>query len=620
MTRLMLLLRPIAFTVIVALALTGCGPSAGSSDSFPIDPAALQKVEQLRSLPFDASSVAIVTDVLQDAGVAIEEDWSGAATEMIRTTSWQAQNMAVEAANEGGLSGAELAAVAPTADGAPPIGYLISAWAIDYDSDAARFAHALLGDQDFHHPETILFSSLVTTLFLADATADYDATDFPVDRGMGPAIDTVAFHSDLITSPCSTAASFIQDAIATVMNALTADTSGGGFFGFVGKIWNTVVNLAVNLVLGLVKIVTGPIVQVIVTVLGAIETIRQVSTYLMPWRATLEPKPDTNRFGIGDEQVRGGMTLTVLDNRLPIPAGVLDCAAFFDVNLRDAGSATGSTVAWTPTNMARPDLSTTDTAGPVLDKDQKAQYDYLTGQESAKAAKGEEHAGLLKLVASVQRNDIERVRKLFTALVFDQIPASIRGIVERVAAPILDAATTHLTSITDVRATGYVAITFHSEPPASTPTAAPTKPPADASSGSCPAGLLEYHTAIYAPTDVTVNSITPAQFLSDYSGVFPNLTGGIAPTCAFQFVSDLGIILHEKAYFVGANESLVTHAVSVMNAAGYSDAPGFSTGFYQNEVGFLCAAIFTPHELVVAPGVVFLDQVVEIVGPRIGSF
>ncbi len=478
MTRLKRALGPIAVTVILALALAGCGPSVGAGDSMPIDSGALQKVEQLRSLPFDASKVAIVTDALENAGVAIEEEWNRSGTEIIRATAWQAQNMAIEAANEGGLSGAELAAVAPTADGAPPIGYLISAWAIDYDSDAARFAHALLGEQDFHHPETILFSSLVTTLFLADATADYDATDFPIDQGMAPSIGTVSLHWNVITSPCSSAANFIQNAIATVMNALSVDTSGGGFFGFIGKIWNTAVNLALNLVLGLVKIVTGPIVQVIVTVLGAIETIRQVSTYLMPWRATLEANPDTNRFGVGDEQVRGGMTLSVLDNRLPIPAGVLDCAAFFGVNLRDAGSATGSKIAWTPTNMARPDLSTTDKAGSVLDSDQKARYDYVTGQETAKAAQGEEHAGLLKLVGSVQRNDIERVRKLFTALVFDQIPNSIRGIVERVAAPILDAATTHLTSITDVRATGYVAITFHGEPVAPTPTAAPVPTPA----------------------------------------------------------------------------------------------------------------------------------------------
>ena len=243
------------------------------------------------------------------------------------------------------------------------------------------------------------------------------------------------------------------------------DTSGGGFFGFLGRIWNKVVDLATGFVIGLIEAVTRPVVQIMVTIFGAIETIRQLSTFLVAWRSTLEPKPETNKFGIDDAKVHGRVTLSVLDNRIPIPEPILECAELFGVNLRDAGSAAGSQVSWTATNMGRPDLSRIDTAEDVLDRNQIAQYDYLTGQESAETAKGDEHAGLLKLVSSVHRNDIEKVRKLFTALVFDQIPSSIRGIVESIAGPILDAATNHLTSITDVRSTGYVAITYHGEKP-----------------------------------------------------------------------------------------------------------------------------------------------------------
>ena len=212
--------------------------------------------------------------------------------------------------------------------------------------------------------------------------------------------------------------------------------------------------------------------------LSAVEAIRQISTYLVAWRSTLEPDPETNRFGVDSERVQGALTLTVLDNRLPIPPAVLDCADQFGVDVRGAGSAAGSTIAWTPTNMARADLSVLDTASAVVDDNQKAEYHYITGQESKKAAEGDEHAGLLKLVSSVHRNDIEKVRKLFTALVFDQIPSSIRGIVERIAGPLLDAATTHLTSITDVRATGYVAITFHGEKPPEEPTPVESTPAA----------------------------------------------------------------------------------------------------------------------------------------------
>jgi hypothetical protein len=470
----------LASVVGAVLVLSGCVPTTPEPDSeFPaIDAGALALVEQLRSLPFDESKVAIVTTALDEAGVAIAESWDPDAPEVVRITPWQAQNMAIEAANDGGVSGAELDAASPAPEGSAPIGYLISAWAIDYDSDAARFAHALLGEQDFYHPESILFPSLVTSLFLADATAEMDAADHPIETAAGETGTTITTAAFAAAGPCSAVANFIQSAIATVYNALTVDTSGGGLLGFLGKIWNRVVKLAIDFVVGLVKVVTQPVVNLIVTVLSAVETIRQLSTYLMEWRSTLEPKPETNRFGIDNEKVRGTLALTVLDNRLPIPEPVLDCAEQFGVDLRGAGSSAGSAVAWTPTNMARADLSVPDTASAALDKDQKAEYHYITGQESKKAAEGDEHAGLLKLVSSVHRNDIEKVRKLLTALVFDQIPSSIRGIVERIAGPILDAATNHLTSITDVRATGYVAITFHGEKPPVEPTPVESTPAA----------------------------------------------------------------------------------------------------------------------------------------------
>jgi hypothetical protein len=464
--------RPLALLVGAVLLLSGCVPTAPDPESPAIDADALAVVDELRGLPFDESKVAIVTTALDAAGVAIADSWDPDAPEVVRITPWQAQNMAIEAANDGGVSGAELEAASPTPEGSAPIGYLISAWAIDYDSDAARLAHALLGEQDFHHPESILFPSLVTSLFLADATAGMDAADYPINRAGGEA--GVIVPAAFAVGPCSAVANFIQNAIATVFNALTVDTSGGGLLGFLGKIWNTVVNLAFNFVLGLVKIVTQPIVNLIVTVLSAVETIRQLSTYLMAWRSTLKPDPETNRFGIDNEKVPGTLSLTVLDNRLPIPEPVLDCADHFKVDLRNAGSAAGSTIAWTATNMARADLSVLDTSSPVVDKDQKAEYHYFTGQESKKAAEGDEHAGLLKLVSSVHRNDVELVRQLFSELVFDQLPDSIKGIVVGIAGPILDAATSHLTSITEVRATGYVAITFHGEkPPEPTPTATP---------------------------------------------------------------------------------------------------------------------------------------------------
>ena len=608
-------LRDLAAALVAALALTGCIPGAPTEPSpsgIRADDAAT--VLELRSEPFDESKVALVTAELESAGVAIAETWDTAAAEVVRITPWQVQNMTAEAANDGGVSGAELAAVSPTPEGAPPIGYLISAWAISYDSDAARFAHALLGDQDFTHPETIRFPSLVTTLFLADATADIDARDVPLDGAIGSGeVVVAALATTIAAGPCTAVTNFIQRAIAMVVNALKVDVSKGGFFGFLGRIWNGAVDLAAGLVKGLLDAVTRPIVQVMTTIFGAIETIRQLSTYLMVWKATMTAKPETNVFGIDSNNRYGRLGLEVADNRLPIPEVVLDCAAAFDVDLRNAGSAAGSKVNWVPTNMARPDLSKTDTADGVLGADQSASYSYITGHETEKESKGEEHAGLLKVVASVERNDIEKIRKLFTALVFDQVPSSIRGIVESITGPILDAATRHLTAITDVRSTGYVAITFHSAPPSSTPTAPAPNPSSPPASSECPSTLYPYLQATFGNDRTAVNQIPPAQFLADYAGELPNVSNGVLPSCAFQLVHAAGAS-QDIGYFVGSGQSLVDHAVAVMLGAGYSPMAG-STDIYEDEIGRLASATFTPAELSVLPGVVFPDQLVIIQGP-----
>jgi hypothetical protein len=603
---LSLLLKPIALAVVVVLGVSGCVPSTTpESDSSAIDAGALKSVAELRSLPFDESSVAIVSHALTDAGVAIADAWDDTAHEIIRITPWQVQNMAAEAANGGGVTGAELVEMAPTPDGAPPIGYLISAWATTYDSDAARLAHAVLGDQDFHHPESILFPSLVTTLFLAGATADYDASEYPIAGAMGPVLGTAvtaSFQQPQAAGLCSTVASFIQHAIATVVNALKVDTSKGGVFGFLGRIWNAAVDLAAGLVKGLLEAVTRPVVQLMVNIFGVIETIRQVSSYLLVWRATLVPKPETNVFGVDDNKVHGRLTLTVLDNRLPIPEPVLDCAEVFGVNLRDAGSATGSKVTWSPTNIARPDLSRLDSAEDVLDRNQIAQYDYFTGQESSSLAKGEEHAGLLKLVAAVHRNDIEKVRQLFTALVFDQVPSSIRGIVESIAGPILDAATNHLTSLTDVRATGYVAITFHSEPPSNPPMAGATSPPAPGSATGCPSGMLQYVSDKNAVAHLVVSELTPQQFLAQTQARFPNLTGGLVPSCAFELTSaTTGNPLGPVAYFFGADTGLVALAVPVVRAAGFTEGEASEFGgVFSEPLGGNALVYFATAEMAAA--------------------
>src|SRR4029077_21281244 len=67
-----------------------------------------------------------------------------------------------------GLLGRDLDATAPLPADAPPMSYLLAAWASSFQSPAAAQARRLLGAQDFKHPRTVVFPSLAVFLFVSD--------------------------------------------------------------------------------------------------------------------------------------------------------------------------------------------------------------------------------------------------------------------------------------------------------------------------------------------------------------------------------------------------------------------------------------------------------------------
>jgi hypothetical protein len=127
----------------------------------------------------------------------------------------------------------------------------------------------------------------------------------------------------------------------------------------------------------------------------------------------------------------------------------------------------------------------------------------------------------------------------------------------------------HLTSITDVRSTGYVAITFHGEKPDEGVRGDRT--PGDGGGGSgCPGGSPRVAECSHGELGGQPSPrIPPAQFVSDYAGVLPDVSDGQLPTCAFQITYDVGVG-HEVGYFVGAGKAVgAARASAVMAAAGY---------------------------------------------------
>jgi hypothetical protein len=459
-------------TALLAIVLLVAGCDKDSSSSAGSSPEK-QQVDTLRALPFGDAAQGVVNDVLARAGVGLHEDNAEVTTgQPVRVTRWQARNLAVDAANGGGVPGDALNALAPVPQGAPPVPYLVAAWVTSYDSPSARFARELMGEQDWKHADTVLFPNLVITLFLADALKDVKAPAEPKAQSM-------ALAGMAAAGVCSFAAGFIQHAIVDVAQALKVNTGGGGFFGFLGKIWNVAVDLAAGAVQGLLKTFAKPVVDLIADGFGVVATILQLSSLLTNWRADLKPEPSHNRFGVDSEVITGQFQLAVTQNQPPIPDFIVECAGAVNVDLRDAGSAAGSKVTWTQQNFGRGDLSTRMSADDALSPDKTARYRYQTGQESSELAKSPDTESPALLVkGSVQRNDIQKTRELFTKLLFDQLPSQLHGIVESLAKPLLDAADSKLASITAVNASARTFITYH-VPEKKTP----TPPPNGAGSG-----------------------------------------------------------------------------------------------------------------------------------------
>lgn len=459
----------IAATLTAAVLLAG-----GCRSSNPSTSQERRQVEQLRTLPVSDQTVDTVTEVLREAAVEIDpDDAQVTGGRPISVTQWQVRNLAVEAANGGGVSGDELASLAPLPRNAPPLPYLIAAWAQTYDSSGARFARELMA---LPVDGSTMFPNLVLTLFLADASS-----------ATAPSGAAMVLKGNAAGGPCTIAANAIQRAIASAATALKAN-QGSGLLGFLSRIWNRAVDLAAAALTGLVDTIERPVVSLVADAFGVVAVIVQVSSFLTQWRAELRADPSHTRFGIDSEQVTGQFILSVTQEQLPIPEFVLDCADSVNVDLRTIASAAGSTVDWTAAPAAG--LAQRLSADKVLAADKTARYKYQTSQESAHLAQSPQTESLAMFVAaSIGRNDVRKVRDLFTKLLFDQIPAYLRGVVEQLARPLLAQADSKLRAISDVRARAATYITFHKAPPATPGSGSESVPPVRATAiipDSCP--------------------------------------------------------------------------------------------------------------------------------------
>lgn len=455
--------RVVAYALVVVLLLTGCDSpdepeSAPSWQALAVDAGSQALVDRLRGMPFRAANIDVVTGVLRAAGVGVYRDDAVDGAEPVRLTSWQVRNLATEAANGGGVSGATLSAVAGGMEGAPPISYLLAAWVATYPSPSAGFARALLGTQDFKRAEEILFPRVLLTLFTADALAAGEHGFVAKPAGF--------MRATVADGPCTAASSFIQNGIAAVAKALKVDTSGGGILGFLGQIWNVAVDLAAGLVRGLVNAFKTLVLTPLIDAFAVLAVISEITSYLVEWRVVVRGTPEDNRFGVGSEVVTGRVEAHVTDNQLPVPAIIRDCSKVFGVDLSKIGSAEGSSVEWTTFAQTRADLAVKTRADTALDAKRSGWLDYRTGQEPADLAeRGEAVTAQFKVTALIRREDVKKLEEMLKQLIYGALPDAIAGVVRDLAGKVINAATARLREIIyDLKASRLIGIAFHTDP------------------------------------------------------------------------------------------------------------------------------------------------------------
>jgi hypothetical protein len=441
--------------------------------------------------------------------------------------------MARQTSAHGGITGADLNAALPT-PGAPALANIVGAWVLTAADPAAVAAARILGRPDFRHSDNVVFPLAVLTLFVADAVQHADA---PAPAGSATAstsgsstpdhlradVQPAGYAAAPITdAPCTTISNFINNVLTTVFNALKLDPAtvagyvsgklGGGTAGLVvgalaswaASFWNGLVSTAQNAVQSVIDAITGPVLNVLRTVIGGLGTIVMIASYLKQWGASILATPATNRFAVGSETAQTGQFIVTVDPNAETqdwPPAVTDCAAAAGVPLPTLTKA-GLPVTWTVLGD-EPGLVTVGVAGPpfttVIDNDFSSTLGYTTGREDAQTAKGTLVAPTVTTTANVRRSEVDDLRKLVTGFITAQVPKVVAPVINPILAYYAELATQQLDKITAVQGSATIVVTHHVKRP---PTPSPS-----ASSGNCAGGATTIAAGTYAgPVSGTVTT------------------------------------------------------------------------------------------------------------------
>lgn len=477
------------------------------------------------------ASAGVVT-IADESATAPQVPVTG--TPVLTVTVWQVRNMALETQSHGGIVGASLDAQFPMGRDVPPLAFVIGAWAATGQDPIARSAARLLGTPDWRHADTVVFPLAALQLFVVDVLQHTTATppgqSTPPDQGTAPAQSPAPDQTtppgaaasvapvsqsddDAIVSAvaprlasarlladvpapqasCSGIASFVDGVLSSVFGALKVSpaevsdwVSGkiggtvgvvlGTVAGFFAAFWNKAVEFAETTVRTVLSALTAPILNTLRSVIGALETITTVVSYLKRWTVPLTPDPTSNSFSVqGSAAHRGSVTATIdrQGETQDWPDLLTDCATTLG-KPPPTLSSEGIPVTWTTVQQESGLVTVDRPAAPAttgtLDANLSDHLDYTAGREDAKlAASPLVELATVTITAQIRRTEIEQLSDLLISYLSANFPSILQPTIRAVLGSVFGWAKSKLDSITAVDGSTTVVISHHVPDPG-TPT------------------------------------------------------------------------------------------------------------------------------------------------------
>jgi hypothetical protein len=262
----------------------------------------------------------------------------------------------------------------------------------------------------------------------------------------------------------------VNQVLDTVFDVLKLDDSGTGFLAGLATVWNFAVELAQQVITGLIKELGEVVFAALRTVIAAIASLSMAASLFVPYGVTWSATPAVAHFQHpGEPPATGRLEVAVSDANVQWAKEIIDCAALAGIDLPEVGAA-GKGLTWTlhPLGDAGASVSSASTE---IDPAGKATLVYGLGSEDGT---GQEDGNGISVSLEIEHLTQAQLSSMFDTIVLD---GEAGKLLATVLGPQIDAIKEKIAGLMDQSSTGFFFVGYHREEPTPTPPPSPSSPP-----------------------------------------------------------------------------------------------------------------------------------------------